>query len=449
MIDFDVAIVGGGFSGCAVAAHLARSPEQGFSVALFEPEALGRGAAYGSPHRELLLNTRAYQMSLYGSDADHFVRWLDGRAGRAEFVSRRLYGDYVADIAAHFFSRPHYQHVAERVESVRRGVADGFIVETASRCFSARSVVLATGNPLPNDDFLPVEVRLHPGYVADPWRFDYRAVGGQVLVIGSGLSALDVLVALKSCGHRGHVHILSRHRRFPEVHADVTRYDVVPALETHHAGALLHSFRRHVGDAAARGFDWRAVIDAVRPESEVIWRRLPQREQERFERHLRGLWERHRHRAPMQVDAVAESYRSAGRLNAYAGRFIGMRRGTVTIAGRNGTTIALHPDWIVNCSGLGRVSAMPRDRLLRGMLADGTISADPRGLGLRATLTLAAINSEGSPVAGLWIVGPPARGSRFEATAVPELRVMAELVASEILNVMRYERWESRREALR
>jgi hypothetical protein len=33
----------------------------------------------------------------------------------------------------------------------------------------------------------------------------------------------------------------------------------------------------------------------------------------------------------------------------------------------------------------------------------------------------------------LWIVGPPVRGSRFEATAVPELRVMAELAASQIL----------------
>ena len=36
------------------------------------------------------------------------------------------------------------------------------------------------------------------GYVADPWRFDYRIVGGEVLVIGSGLTALDVLVALKA-----------------------------------------------------------------------------------------------------------------------------------------------------------------------------------------------------------------------------------------------------------
>jgi uncharacterized NAD(P)/FAD-binding protein YdhS len=81
--------------------------------------------------------------------------------------------------------------------------------------------VLATGNPLPADAFLPREVRMHPGYVGDPWRFDYRVVGGHVLVIGSGLSSLDVLVALNASGHRGAVHIVSRHARFPEVHADV------------------------------------------------------------------------------------------------------------------------------------------------------------------------------------------------------------------------------------
>lgn len=445
--EFDVAIVGGGFSGCAVAAHLARCAEQDTTVALFEPDALGRGAAYGTAHAEHLLNTRAHQMSLYPDDSEHFVRWLGARAGRTDFVGRRLYGDYVADVAARVFVRSNYVHVPERVESVRRALGGRFSVETASRCVRARCVVLATGNPLPNDDFLPLEVRLHAGYVADPWRFDYRVVGGQVLVIGSGLTALDVLVALKSSGHRGHVHVLSRHARFPEVHANVAPYDVVSALDTHHAGAALRSFRHHVRDAASRGFDWRAVVDAIRPESEALWRRLPEREQRRFERHLRARWERHRHRAPAQVDAVAQAYRRSGRLHTYAGSLRGLRGGVATIVHSDGTVTRLHPDWIVNCSGLGRTPAIARDRLMRGMLADGTISADPRALGLRATPNLEAIDAQGTPVPGLWVVGPPARGSRFEATAVPELRGMAALAAGAIADALEADRPSRRLEA--
>ena len=105
MIELDVAVVGGGFSGCALAANLARSAPPGFSFALFEPEALGRGAAYGTIHHEHLLNTRAHAMSLFSGEPDHFVRWLGPRGAPSDFVSRRLYGEYVGEVAARALRR--------------------------------------------------------------------------------------------------------------------------------------------------------------------------------------------------------------------------------------------------------------------------------------------------------------------------------------------------------
>jgi uncharacterized NAD(P)/FAD-binding protein YdhS len=437
MNEVSVAVVGGGFTGCAVAANLAQR-SAGLSLALFEPDELGRGAAYGTRHPEHLLNTRAHQMSLYVDEPDDFVRWLGSRGDATEFVSRRLYGEYVAQTTRRAFERPEYRHVPDRVSAIHRDEGGGFVVETSSGIrFGARAVVLATGNAAPNDEFLPLEVRLHPGYIGDPWRFDYRVVGGQVLIVGSGLTTLDVLVALKSCGHRATVHVLSRRGRFPETHSNGSAYDVIPALDTQSALALVRSFRRHVEDAAERGFGWRAVVDALRPESEAIWRRLPQRERKRFERHLRAHWERHRHRAPQQVDAVRAEYERAGRLETYAGRLVGMVRGNAIIALRDGGSVELRPDWIVNCCGIGRVAAMMRDPLLRTMLARDLTSPDEGGLGFRATWDLAAIDSSGHRVPGLWIVGPPVRGSRFEATSVPELRGMAASAASQILRAIR------------
>lgn len=433
MIELDVAIVGGGFSGCAVAAQLARHAPDGFSVRIFEPGELGRGAAYGTRHSEHLLNTRAAGMSLYPDDPDHFVRWLGPRADGAAFVSRRLYGDYIAEIASRALERPHFRLVNGRVHAVRR-TDRGFALESAlGTRIEARAVVIATGNPLPADHFLPPEVTRHPGYIADPWRRDYRSVGGHVLLIGSGLTALDVLVALRSSGHRGTVHVVSRHGRYPAVHADVAAYDVVPALDARDARTLLSGLRRHVADAQARGFDWRSVIDAVRPESESLWRRLPLAERSRFERHLRTHWERRRHRAPEAVDAVRRDYARSGKAVTYAGRLVALHRGDARIALNDGTTVTLRPDWIVNCSGVGGVRAMARDPLIAGMLADGLVCPEPRGLGLRTTWDLAALGASGEAVAGLWIVGPPVRGSRFEATAVPELRGMAATAASEVL----------------
>ncbi len=437
MIDLDVAIIGGGFSGCAVAAQLARHAPDGFSVRIFEPGELGRGAAYGTRHSEHLLNTRAAAMSLFPDDPDHFVRWLGSRADSAAFVSRRLYGDYVAEIAARALERPHFRLVNGRVTSVRRSDR-GFIVESAvGTRIESRAVVLATGNALPADRFLPPGVTQHSGYVADPWRHDYRSIGGHVLLIGSGLTALDVLVALRASGHRGTVHVVSRHGRYPAVHADVAAYDVIPALDAHDARTLLRGLRRHVADAQQRGFDWRSVIDAIRPESESLWRRLSPLERRRFERHLRTHWERHRHRAPQQVDAVRHAYARSGKAFTYAGRLTALRGGEAEITLDGGATVSLHPDWIVNCSGVGGVHAMARDPLIAGMLADGIVSAGARGVGLRTTFDLAAVGASGAPVDGLWIVGPPVRGSRFEATAVPELRGMAASAAFEVLRAAR------------
>jgi uncharacterized NAD(P)/FAD-binding protein YdhS len=433
MIEVDAVIVGGGFSGAAVAAQLARRTGPGFSVALFEPDELGRGAAYGTRHDEHVLNTRAGMMSLFPDDPGHFVRWLGPGADPQAFISRRLYGTYVNEIARQAFERSRFTHVADRVRRIERRGRCEFVVESGiGTRFVARAVVLATGNPPPSGAFLPREIRLHPGYIDDPWHCDYRRVGGHVLAIGSGLTALDVLVALDACGHRGVVHVLSRRGRFPNVHADVAPYDVIPALDTRDARALLRSFRLHVRKAAQRGFDWRSVVDALRPEAEAIWRRLSPVERRRFERHLRTHWERHRHRAPQQVDAVRQRYHDARRLFVYAGAVDGVQRGTVTLALRDGERAEVRPDWIVNCTGVGGAAAMRKEPMLGGMFDDGLISAAPGNLGLLTTIGLGAVGRANAPVEGLWVVGPPVRGSRFEATAVPELRVMAEEVAREI-----------------
>jgi uncharacterized NAD(P)/FAD-binding protein YdhS len=146
-------------------------------------------------------------------------------------------------------------------------------------------------------------------------------------------------------------------------------------------------------------------------------------------------WERHRHRAPQQVDAVRQRYQDAKRLFVYAGTIGEVHRGTVTIALRDGECEEVRPDWIVNCTGVGGAPAMRKDPLLAGMFADGLISAAPGNLGLRTTSDLVALAATNAPTEGLWIAGPPVRGSRFEATAVPELRVMAELVAKDIARV--------------
>lgn len=432
MICCDVAIVGGGFSGAMVAVNLARCADSDLSVCVFESGELGRGAAYATSYPQHLLNTRAGAMSALSDDPDHFVRWLGPLGGANDFVSRQLYGRYVGALANHAFELPRFGVVRDRIVWLERAPGDAFALVTGSGTrFAARSVVLATGNAPPNPDVLPPRAIAHPGYVADPWRFDYRKVGGHVLLVGSGLTALDVLVALEAAGHRGAVQVVSRRGRFPEVHSErVAPYDVTPVLETSAAHSVLRSFRCRVREAEARGFDWRAVVDAIRPECEALWKRLAPDEQRRFDRHLRARWERHRHRAPQEVDAVRARYQASGRLTLYAGRIVAFRAGRASVVTADAASVDLQPDWIVNCTGPGRGRRLFEEPLLASMLASGIVMPEPLGLGIAVDPELRAIDARGEPVPGLWVAGPLARGSRFEATAVPELRAMAHSVAA-------------------
>lgn len=403
MTRTDVAIVGGGFSGTMVAAHFARYLHNDASVTLFEPDEVGRGAAYGTCHHEHLLNTRAAAMSAFDAEPDHFVRWLGSRGAAQQFLSRRLYGDYLTGIARRAFERPGFTHVADAVLQIRPQAGGGFAITTCRGVdVASEFVVLATGTPLPSGAFLPLSLTIEPGYVADPWRFDYRVVDGDVLLIGSGLTALDALVALEASGHCDVVHVVSRSGRFPQTHADPPqRYDAVPALDAGSARALVRSFRRHLAAAKERGFDWRAVVDALRSESETLWRRVPDAEKRRFERHVRTHWERTRHRAPAAVEACRRRWSDAGRLHVHAGRIVNSSNGNVVLHRNDGANTTLRPDWIVNCTGIGKTH---------------TFGLDPQ-------------EHEGR----LWLTGALLRGRRFESTAVPELRVIAEQVAMDVV----------------
>ena len=75
------------------------------------------------------------------------------------------------------------------------------------------------------------------------------------------------------------------------------------------------------------------------------------------------------------------------------------------------------------------------------MIADGLITADPHGLGLRTDAAGRALDANGERVPNLSILGPLQRGPFWEITAVPELReaakALGQRLASELASELR------------
>ncbi|MGR7994987.1 FAD/NAD(P)-binding protein [Xanthobacter sp. ZOL 2024] len=445
-------IVGGGFSG-TLAALLAHR-RGAFDVVLVEREAqAGLGLAYGACDAHHVLNVPVVRMEL-GLEPS-FATWLqasgaDLEAALAEaggdlsqaFVPRALFGAYVAAqweaalAAAQNAGAPRLRRVRGAVVDVRAQPMPGVVLADGRR-LTGTHVLLATGN-LPPKPPRCADAAFYdtPRFIPDPWaRGALTALppDAAVLLIGSGLTLVDVALKLAAAGHRGPLVAVSRHGLLPQVHAAGGRFAAFlsPALApTPRAG--LRAIRQAVARAAAEGIPWQRVMDAVRPAIATIWSHWTQPEKARFLRHARTYWDVHRHRMAPRVADRLQALIGSGQLRVVAGRITGYRAGTdgvsITLRHRGGGHDRSHDRGheevraaaVINCTGPRSDFAtlgLPPFAALRDA---GHIVPDALGLGLE-TRGCALVDRYGAASSWLHAVGPLTRPAWWEITAVPEI----------------------------
>lgn len=465
---YDVAIIGAGFSGSLTAIHLLSDTGEGqppLRVALIEKElaAFGRGVAYGTPCSRHLLNVPAGKMGAFPDRLEHFLDWL--RSHPAElaavgleevsagaFVPRVLYGKYVTALLqeAETHAYGHFRRIAgEAVDIAPVEDGDGALrVELADgRRLRAERVVLALGTFPPGDPRLR-DTRFHrsPRYLFSPWSGETHerlAAPGDALILGSGLTGLDLLLTLRDRKHAGTLHVLSRHGLFPQSH----RAGLAPWPAFLRAGALpgtaramLRVLRAEIRRAATAGVDWRAVIDSLRPFTQEFWQGLSRPERIRFLRHLRALWEPHRHRAAPEALAVKDELERAGRLVCHRGRIERIAEAdggsalevTFQPRGGGGQRETLRVSHVVNCTGPECNYHRLGDPLIAGLFARGLARPDDLMLGLDVAHDGEVRDVHGAVRGRLFTLGSPQKGRLLETTAVPELRVQARDLAARL-----------------
>jgi uncharacterized NAD(P)/FAD-binding protein YdhS len=447
-----IVIVGAGFCGSVLAAQLLRRPpNRPTEIVLIERgTAIARGVAYASHDIPYVLNVPAGRLSVDPKDPLHFLRYARQSipdADAEDFMSRSLYGDYLGDVLDQA-ERAAPSHVTltrtfgEVIRIARNPEDKPLRAHLAGRTsIAADRVVLALGNPPPAVHPWARGLLHHPAYFQDPWSVP-RSFGAKdsVLIIGTGLTMVDVALALSQEGGRVPlVRTLSRHGRLP-LGQTIFRPTAVQGGGENllaHAGSirrLVAASRALAREVEAAGGDWREVVTFIRHLAPELWRRLPPDERRRFLRHAQCQWDIHRHRLPAHMAKRIEHMRESDRLRVYAGRIrelipegdelrvVWRRRGS-----RENESFAVNA--VINATGPDYVLKRSADPLWRALRAEGVITEDPLDLGLNTGPHGGCIGTDGKPSDRVYYLGPMLRADHWEATAAPELRTHADNLA--------------------
>lgn len=447
---YDAAIIGAGFSGTLTAINLAHAAGPRYRIALIEKSgSFGPGLAYSGSQRPHLLNVVARKMGAFPEDEQHFGRWI---GALDTFESRGRYGEYLAQLLrASDEDHPCIERFTGEALGLSRS-PEGYVVRLNSGAsIAAAQVVLAIGNlpPRPLAALGQVE-HAAQRVLNDPWlvtQLERIPQDADVLVVGSGLTALDCLTALSAHCLRGVVHIVSRHGLFPRPNL---RLDAAPDVSAAILGAttardLVREFRRFVRECASIGVRWDSAVHALRPHLQRVWSGLAARERSRLMRHVKAFWEVHRHRAPVQIVAHKDALLARRQLRPHTARIHSIEARAdgcrVLIARRGGSELReIQAGFVINCTGPESDYTRTENPLLANALASGLVRPGPLKMGLDATTDGRIIERSGVVASDLFTLGPPLKGVLYETTAVGEIREQAAALAELMLLPKRVER---------
>jgi uncharacterized NAD(P)/FAD-binding protein YdhS len=473
-----VAIIGAGFCGGMVAAHLVREGRPGLAVDLLDPSPHTlRGVAYQAYSARHLLNVPAARMGAWAGEPGHFLEWVlrrpgatgaalqDPRLVASAFLPRNLYGQYLDAVWAETVARAQatgfaLQRHHQAVVALRRmrgrlqlHLSDGGTLEPAV-------CVIATGNLPPRDPPFAPDAPLHTGqYFRNPWTREAVAScdsGAPVLVLGNGLTMVDTVLGLREQGFRGTVHALSPHgfNILSHRHGGLA-YEAIDAelAGPHRLRELVAIVHRHVRAVREFGISAEPVVERLRPHVQRLWREASAHERALFMARLRHLWGVARHRVPLHVHDAIQAQRIEGSLQVLAGRVLEVRGGAgggdgardavgapsaagVQVRYRergSGAERVLRVSRVINCTGPETDLSRAGPHFLGAALREGLLTQDSLALGIHANpATFQVLDAAGRPQPDLLTLGSLLRGELWESTAVSELREQARAVAGAV-----------------
>lgn len=282
----------------------------------------------------------------------------------------------------------------------------------------------------------------HPRLMANPWKTSYTqqiSPKDDLLMIGSGLTALDQLFTLQSAGHHGSITLLSRHGLTPLPHTSKPLphlpLEPVDCTTPHRAWKQVRRWIRRYRTT----HDWRQIIDGLRPHTSQIWQHWSIAQREQFLRHGRAYWDVLRHRVAEPLHNRFQSMLTSGQLRIVSGHLLRVdwheepAQWLVHYRPRHQTSSRIiNTHWIMNCTGPSSDYHQQNEPLLQALHRRELIASDPLNLGLPSDANGRVLNRQLRAELPIYTLGPPRRADLWESIAVPEIRQQAKQLAMDI-----------------
>ena len=266
-------------------------------------------------------------MSAWAGEPDHFAKRFEAEGGdKRGFAERRMFGRYLGEILDGAVASGKTRTVDAAACSAARDKDAWRVMLDNGERIDADALALAVGNQEP--EALSAFTGVGDRFIRNPWGPDSHAAvtelattGGSALLVGTGLTMVDLVLSLDAAGHRGRIVGLSRRGLIPRSHAD---FDPAPVEFDELPDGSLRSLWRWLRKRGAE-VGWRAAIDSLRPHSQALWQGLNGEQQRQFLRHARPWWDVHRHRIAPEVARKLHDMIAEGRLEIVAGRIVSAR----------------------------------------------------------------------------------------------------------------------------
>ena len=435
-----LAIIGDGYSAAVLVYHVIKRGFNPQNITVFGPNELGFGQAYGSQHAHYRLNVRDNLMRIDPDKPDDFVQWAkdniddpDAHVDAGVFYRRRDFARYMKDRLEAVTQNTPIQFIRDHVETITRD--DQWKINTKIGQYDADLLVIATGNPKSIPNFT-CEDAIKSCLTTQPWQGDWVqqiTTDDDVVIIGGGLTAMDILASLSAENHKGQINIISPNGIMPPPQLD-WRDQPEKTFEwpkINSASEMLQVMNKAMGAKDWLDREGQETFEQLRKSISPVWRSLSDQDQMRLKKHIGWLWQLLRYRAAPQTVAAQRDLSEKGQLSLIKGRVEAITAchktdtvHNITVQLTDGQVIDTHHGFIATGAG--------RDPLLMQMAADGV--ARLKHDHLEVTEILQIISPDGSIHQNGFALGPPTVMSRGDVIGATTIAGEAELIADAIID---------------